>query len=203
MPSVPQDDEVCLDDAKTRDEIRQFRASMGLLVDDAVLDELVEAWRKGRRFGIFETDEERRRLAPHEAAAKAAELRMQTYAREHADSYAGRWLEYECGAPMLVVAFTGPLEAHRVALDLPRVRVIEAERTYSELEAVVEQLNAERFDLANGHVSAWGPSPERGVVFVRGLGSDDDRQALAKRLRSRFGDAVELDWNTHGPARRA
>ncbi len=127
---------------------------------------------------------------------------MQMYAREHADTYAGRWLEYESGAPVLVVAFTGSLEPHRVALDLPRVRLVAADRTYAELLAIMEQLNAEPFDLTSGRVHAWGPDTENSVVFVRGFGSDDDKRVLEAGLRARFGDAVRLDWNVHGSARR-
>jgi hypothetical protein len=193
---VSQRDEADIDAHELREELRRFRADLDLPVGEHVLDELVEDWVTVRRYGAYYTDEEIRRISPHQAAVDAAERRMQAYAAEHADTYAGRWREYQNGAPTLVVSFTESLPFHRAALDMPRVKVIHGKRPEAVLESIVDQISTVPLGPEHGQVLMWGPSPKRGVVFVRGRGSDAQRLALAERLSERFGDAVELDWNS-------
>src|SRR6201999_4063177 len=49
--------------------VREFRASVGLPTDEAVIDWLMTQWAIGLR--IYETDEEDDRIAPLEAAVEA------------------------------------------------------------------------------------------------------------------------------------
>jgi hypothetical protein len=198
---VDEHDEADIDAGDLREELRRFRAGLDLPVGDAVLDKLVADWVTVRRFGAYYTEEEIRRITPHQAAADAAERRMQSYAAAHADTYAGRWLEHSDGAPTLVVAFTGALQVHRAALDMPRLEVVEGKRPLALLESVVDQISAESLGLDRGLIHMWGPDPQRGVVLVWGAGSDEQRRIVAERLHQRFGDVVELEWNVHGPAR--
>jgi hypothetical protein len=81
--------------------------------------------------------------------------------------------------------------------------VVQGKRPLAVLESIVEQISAESLGLDREVIHTWGPSVKRGVVFVQGRGSDAQQFMVAERLRQRFGDAVELEWNTHFPMRFA
>lgn len=187
-----------LDEAEAREEIRRVRLDEDLPVDERVLDELIDAWGRGQM--LFATKQEAERLGPEYMLFEQSERRVIDYARDHADSYAGYCREYENGSPTLVAAFVGPLEPHRVALALPRVRVVSARRTIAELEAITAILTADRHALVD-HLTDWGPDPQHGVVRVHGVGTDEAKRAVEQRLLEQFGDAVELAWNLHGRPR--
>jgi hypothetical protein len=59
-PPVEPGDDYLRELAASRENVRQFRASIGLPTDDAVIDWLMTQWRIG--LTIFETDEEAARI---------------------------------------------------------------------------------------------------------------------------------------------
>lgn len=186
-----------------RAEIRRFRASIDLPCDDRVLDALVEAWADGQC--VYETPEERRRIEPQELAVEDADRHAQIYAAQNSSCYAGRWRAYEAGAPVLVVAFTGDLQAHRTALALPQVRIVGAERSFERLMKTMARLRTDPIEVPDAHVSAYGRSVCENAVVIRASGpaEAEAEAAMAAVLRERFGEDVQLNWNTRGPARRA
>ncbi len=189
-PRAQPDEEMLQEREQARENVKRFRAGVGLPTDDAVLDWFMTQWDIG--LTIYETDEELERIAPFAAAVEAARGRVRVYAKDHAGTWAGTWQIREHGAPILCVAFTGDLASHRKALELPRVEVRPATRTMAQLEAIVDTIDFDEFDAVGIELTRWGIDVEGNVVNVSANG--DDEQSARELFAARYGDAVRISW---------
>jgi hypothetical protein len=176
--------------AKSRRNVIRFREGSGLPTDPAVIDWLMSQWEIG--LAIFKTDDEIEWLAPLDAALKAAREPVRAYTHEHRDTWSGTWQEHERGAPLLCVAFTAELAAHRAALTMPQVVVRPASRTRAELDAIVDGLDPDLLRTAGARITMWGVHVQENIVHVGAVGNSE--AAARELLHARYGAAVQLEW---------
>lgn len=116
------------------------------------------------------------------------------YGRERADAFAGAWMDYIEEYPYAFAAFVGPQETHRAALD-PRVRLVGATRTLTELEATLTEVRAfgERFSV-DEYILSVDAEHERLVLYL----AVEDEERFEHELRARFGGVVDLYLSKQG-----